>query len=91
VIGMAVRVDDHYTVAGWLVADGGHHPRPVTLPRLDDATVAALRPSLLLGGQPGSGKSACLNALTVSGALRPDGDPATVLVYDAKAEGGSSC
>jgi hypothetical protein len=51
---------------------GNGTPTEAQFPPLDDAAVDAIRRNLLLGGQPGGGKSGLLNLAVVSAVLDTD-------------------
>ena len=72
-------MDDQPTMTqpgtGLLVTDGGV-PQPVHVRHLDDATVARIAGSLLVGGEPGGGKAARLRVLAADAALSSGADDA---------------
>jgi hypothetical protein len=49
---------------GLPVTEGGV-PQPAEVPHVDDATVALIAASMLIGGEPGSGKTGLRPLLTV--------------------------
>jgi hypothetical protein len=63
------------TPGAGLLAEQGDIWQPVQFPELDDATVRLIAGSLLIGGEPGSGKSVRLN---LAAATCPTPDPAAV-------------
>jgi hypothetical protein len=75
-VGGVTGMDDQPTITqpgtGLPVTDGGV-PRQVQVPHVDDATVALVHRNMLVGGQPGSGKSSLMNLLAAHAALT-DGD-----------------
>jgi hypothetical protein len=54
------------------VVTGDGTPTEVQFPHLDDATVDVIRRNLLVGGEPGGGKSALHNLAVVHAALDAD-------------------
>ena len=78
-VGGVTGMDDQPTITqpgtGLPGTDGGV-PRQVQVRHVDDAAVAVVYRNMLVGGQPGCGKSALLNLCTVQEALiTEDGSP----------------
>ena len=70
VIGMDAHTYGPKPGTGLSVTSGGF--RPVEVPHLDDATATLIYRSLLMGGEPGSGKSVPLALLTLPEVLSGD-------------------
>jgi hypothetical protein len=71
---------------GGLVPVAGGEPVSVRGLDLDDTAVRLYR-NLLLGGEPGQGKSSLADWWTVRAALGDDHDPVRPAVFDAKGGG----